>query len=496
MAVIGTIRIALTAVTSGLKKGLDQADKSISGFSRRLSGADRALGGFGSTLVGTFAAGAIVSKLASTADQMDRIGKTAAKLGIAEAKLIGLQHAADQSGVGADAMSVAIQRMTRRISQASVSADGTAKALAEMGLSAADLKALSPDQALARIADGMQKVDSQSDRVRLAFALFDTEGVGLVNTLANGSEGLRQWQAEAEKLGLVVPTGPVQDMNDAIDEAGKTIDGVFRAALNKSAPAIEWFSLAIVDLKLNVMRTGAVLAGFTGLAVKRLADAMIRLVEIHIQLTGTGEEVRAKLQEISEWGATVFRNNRALVDAWSNLDTTAESLKSSLEDLNEAAEEFDFGLKVESEGSAAADWMRELRAEAKRLAESVKTPEERFSDLIEKIEGLNEIGLITDETLKRLEAKALADLEAATTTGGDPFGAVDAKTFEPAAVAAAERGSAAALSAINRPRGLEDIQKKALKEAEKQTEKLGEIEQGLRGWTGELTPEELFTIAL
>ena len=54
----------------------------------------------------------------------------------------------------------------------------------------------------------MEAVDTQSDRVRLAFKLFDSEGVSLVNTLALGEEGLRNAAAEAEAFGRSVKDWP------------------------------------------------------------------------------------------------------------------------------------------------------------------------------------------------------------------------------------------------------------------------------------------------
>ena len=43
-----------------------------------------------------------------------------------------------------------------------------------------------------------------ADRVRLSFALFDTEGVGLVNLLGQGAEALQEFRDPAPSVGAVV----------------------------------------------------------------------------------------------------------------------------------------------------------------------------------------------------------------------------------------------------------------------------------------------------
>jgi len=122
----------------------------------------------------------------------DALAKTADKLGVTTNALSELRYAGELSGVAANTMDMALQRMTRRLSEAAQGSGEAKGALQELGLSAQSLAMMSADQQLAKIADAMQAIPSQADRVRLAFKLFDSEGVAMVNTLSQGSEGLRQ----------------------------------------------------------------------------------------------------------------------------------------------------------------------------------------------------------------------------------------------------------------------------------------------------------------
>ena len=134
-------------------------------------------------------------------DSIDNLAKTADKLGVTTEALAGLQHAAELTGVGTDTMNMALQRMTRRVAEAAVGTGEAKGALEELNINAAALAKLPLDQQMQVVADAMQGVEKQSDRVRLAMKLFDSEGVALVNTLAGGSDGLKQMAAEAEKAG-------------------------------------------------------------------------------------------------------------------------------------------------------------------------------------------------------------------------------------------------------------------------------------------------------
>ena len=71
---------------------------------------------------------------------------------------------------------------------------------------------------LADIADGMAKVQDPSRRVALAFKLFDTEGVGMVNMLAKGGDHLRSMRQEARSLGFVLSEQTARDAEVFQDE--------------------------------------------------------------------------------------------------------------------------------------------------------------------------------------------------------------------------------------------------------------------------------------
>ncbi|MCA9200144.1 MAG: hypothetical protein KDA87_21545, partial [Planctomycetales bacterium] len=103
------------------------------------------------------------------------------------------------------------------------------------------LVGLSPDQIFYRVADAMKGVDGQANKVRLAFKLFDSEGVDLVNTLEGGSESLKKLQKEAKELGIVFNSQEakqIEKFNDEMTKLSKLFEGAKMSLVIDIAPEV------------------------------------------------------------------------------------------------------------------------------------------------------------------------------------------------------------------------------------------------------------------
>jgi hypothetical protein len=189
--------------------------------------------------VGVAGFGYLVKKSLETTDAL---GKFADKIGIGTAELGGLRHAAELTGVATTTLDMGLQRMVRRVSEAANGSGEAKDALIELGLSAKALNTLAPDQQFRAIADAMEGVAGQGNKVRLAMRLFDTEGVSLVNTLKGGSAALIEIEKKAERLGITLNRDLVKGVekaNDALKNFSSFIGGVFTRTIAELAPAIE-----------------------------------------------------------------------------------------------------------------------------------------------------------------------------------------------------------------------------------------------------------------
>lgn len=248
---LAKINLKLTAENEVLIKKLEASEKRIGKFTKRSGGKLKKLGGAFKTLgksltIGAGAAGiALTALTVKTMKATDALGKTSDKLGVMPEKLQAMQRAAQLTGVSVETANMALQRMVRRVQEASLGTGEAKAAIADLGLEAKELAQLPVDQQFKRIADAMSGVTSEGEKVRLAMKLFDSEGVALVNTLALGSKGLTDIEKDMAALGLTlnrVEISKVEQANDAFLIARENVRSFAQAFVVKLAPAIKLLS--------------------------------------------------------------------------------------------------------------------------------------------------------------------------------------------------------------------------------------------------------------
>lgn len=209
----------------------DKTGKAFSGLKKRFAQMRSFANTAGLAIGAAFVvAGAGLAAMTTSAmKSIDALAKTADKIGITTEALAGLQFAAEQSGVSTETMNMALQRFTRRVAEAAIGTGEAKGALKELGINAAVLTRLPLDKQMGIVADAMQGVGTQADRVRLAMKLFDSEGVALVNTLAGGSAGLEAMAKEADLLGIAISrqdAARIEMANDALNKASKLFEAL------------------------------------------------------------------------------------------------------------------------------------------------------------------------------------------------------------------------------------------------------------------------------
>lgn len=264
MAELGAIKVRIDADTQGLESGMKRAGSAIQRGGAQLRQSINQWAKWGAAAAAAAAvAGAAIYK--STSRTIDQLAKTSDRLGIATDRLGELRFGAEQTGVAANTLDMGLQRMTRRISEAAQGAGEAKDAIKELGLDAQALARMSPDEQFRSIAEAMQGVANQGDRVRLAMRLFDSEGVALVNTMKGGKEALDAFAEEADRLGITldrVEAAKVEQANDAMNRVRVAAQGAANAFVVELAPAVEGLSNAIANARKEsgdmsgVMRSG------------------------------------------------------------------------------------------------------------------------------------------------------------------------------------------------------------------------------------------------
>lgn len=262
------------------------------GLSRSFSNMTRQVGGLArnAALLGGAAAAGVFGLANSTATLGDQTAKTADKLGIGIEQLQELRYSAERSGLAANTLDMALQRFVRRVAEASNGSGEAVSALEELGLSASALASMTPDEALAVTADALKDVKSQSDRVRLAFKLFDSEGVGMVNMLKDGSAGLNQLASDARATGYVLSEQAARDaeeFKDRLLDAQLAMGGIRNTLGARLMPVVarvfERFSAYVQENRAVVEQYADRFAGL----VERAIPALFQLAESGVQFATT-----------------------------------------------------------------------------------------------------------------------------------------------------------------------------------------------------------------
>jgi hypothetical protein len=194
---------------------------------------------------------------------------------------------------------MALQRFTRRAAEAAQGTGEAKDALAQMGIALRDQSGnlRSSEDLLGDVADAFARIEDPAERVRLAFKLFDSEGVALVNLLRGGSDALEEMRDRARDLGIVLDEALARDAERArteLDTLSQVISANLTRAALEAAPVIADLSSWLADV-----------AGKAGIAWERLFDApeekSLRTLRYELDLaSSTIEKLEGRIQELRE----------------------------------------------------------------------------------------------------------------------------------------------------------------------------------------------------
>lgn len=260
--------------------------------------ADRAIGSLRSKLLtlGRLALGgggvlAFKKMTDSVINMGDQLDKTASKLGISTNALQEFNYAANQSDIPLRSFQMGLQRMARRAAEAATGQGEAVKALSELGvqLHNTDGSLRSTEDLFMDVAGAMEGVEDPNRRLRLAFKLFDSEGVALVNVLKEGRGGLEAMRMEARELGGVMDKeliGLTVQYKSETTRVQQALQGVRNTIVKNLLPGMlqtlrnmrlwivrnrEWLATGIVKAAESfgkAVRRAAQFAGFLVLSIK------------------------------------------------------------------------------------------------------------------------------------------------------------------------------------------------------------------------------------
>ncbi len=266
------------------KRAFDSVKNNINGVQKKFKGLKGSVGAMGPAIAGAFS-GAAIKAIVDNVEQIDKFAK---RVNISTEALSELRFVGEQSGVQFSQMSMGLQRMTRRIGEASKGMGEGKDALRELGLDAVQLSKIPVDEQFMAITRALSGTADESDRLRLAFKLFDSEGTALLQTMTDGEEGMLKLRARARELGVVTAeqakrvTGLNDRWNEFVTKSatnGRKLLSALAPVLMKILDLVDGVASAFTTLTSSIMNGVAKMSirlqQLFGLISDRTAEAAI-----------------------------------------------------------------------------------------------------------------------------------------------------------------------------------------------------------------------------
>ena len=243
--------------TQDVKIRITALDKT-SGALRNIGGALRTVTkpilNLRTALIGLLGAGGMGLLISQSLKATDALAKTSARIGTTTDQLSKLQFAGSLAGVETNTLNMALQRFVRRTAEATQGTGEAVRAFQQLKIDAKDLQELPLAERMKVLAQAFGELETEEQKLAVAFKLFDSEGTAVINMLRQSGDEMESVFQEAQKLGLVMSQDAakgVEDANDAFTRLraiGQGLTNQFTAAL---APALTTLTTAFKDFILE-----------------------------------------------------------------------------------------------------------------------------------------------------------------------------------------------------------------------------------------------------
>lgn len=437
---------------SGLGEGSEKANEGsgslAKGFGSIISKAS-AVGNVISGVMGAFSSFADMLKH----DAINEINTLSHSLDVSVDAFSKWSYAAGSIGVSTKDLGTIFKKTSNQIDKLAEKGGGKAKAMFDnLGLSFTELKALSPDEQLLAVAEGLDQLGSSSEKVKYLDTLYKDAGK-LLPLLEDGAGGLRKMHREAELLGMSLNSAEASQVA-AISDTFRVLDGVTEGVATqltvRLAPAFsgisDWILNTIekfggigniVDVVVDGIITGVGFVldifHFKEILMTNIKLAWLKLAEIAIgTLAKSGDAVASLvnlalkplttiLASVAEgWGFLAQIAGRFMGDAGKGLEDVGLGLEAFAEKTrNFTVDAEDIRAAEESIKNITAETAEELT----RMKEAA--PSEAFKEQMARAAESTSAQATATEALKTANTNAAASLDDLTKKTGEQTTAAD-----------------------------------------------------------------------
>lgn len=282
---------ALRAVDTASK----EAQSAVHSWAEEAGAAGRVLSAFGPAGIAaaaglgalTYGSYKLIEAAKQTADELDRLQDTAARLGVGTEFLQGLRFSAEQLGASSEKVDGALDVLNRHLGEIAQGGGKQAKdTLDRLGVSAVDangrlktIETLLPD-----LADGFERLGSTQEQAAAAMVLFGKGNQDFARALAAGAEGLERQMQAARGMGAVLDENLVRkgaDAKDVLAALSQVISTQMQGALVEALPLVTALATAFAQA---AAAAGHFVDSFREFNEQQLGTLQNRLAQINKEL--------------------------------------------------------------------------------------------------------------------------------------------------------------------------------------------------------------------
>lgn len=244
MATIANLGVSLTARTGNFEKGFKRAQKIAGRFAADVAGHVKTVASFGTAVAGA-ALGIGTYFVKQQLEAVDATSKLSRAIGIETENLIGLEHAGNLAGLGAEMIAKSVEQFTKRMGEARMQGGPLLTFLKDYDstLLRAIQSSKSADAALALVADAIKNANDVNKEAVIANAAFGKSGIKMAEIFRDlGSNAIPLARKEMEKLGIsfsAIDGKAVEEANDALTRIQTAVTGIARRVAIQLAPFIK-----------------------------------------------------------------------------------------------------------------------------------------------------------------------------------------------------------------------------------------------------------------
>lgn len=294
---VGALRVDVTANAAQIHDDLRRVTSIVNSAAAQMQKSFAALGKGANAAIGAvfnlrnaamaLATGAMITFVKNSVKVAAEIDDTSKKLGITAESYQELSYAAKLAGVEQEDFSKAMDAFAKRLGEVKVGGSAVEGTLAKLGLSLADLRGKSPDEALRIVADRVKGLQDPMQRASVLSELFGRSGIKMGLMLMEGSAGMKAMANEARRLGFILSDETIKKAAEADDEFDRIGQALKVAGVNISAGFLPALTSIRELVTSQEFQDGVKnLAANFGELIKWMVDNKETIVTVATALTG------------------------------------------------------------------------------------------------------------------------------------------------------------------------------------------------------------------